>query len=89
MQVTPEMEVLKQRLNQVDSRLPRLRTIREMNMDEFAGELRSAVSVLTEQDIQQGLAPLMKTDRLRGLLPVLTTKLGELASLLEEWANPS
>jgi predicted nucleotidyltransferase component of viral defense system len=89
MQVTPEMDVLKQRLNQVDSRLPRLRKIREMSMAEFVRELRSAVGVLTEQDLQQGLAPLMKTDRLRGLLPVLRAKLGELATLLEERASPS
>jgi predicted nucleotidyltransferase component of viral defense system len=89
MQVTPEMDVLKQRLNKINSRLPGLKKIREMKIDEFARELRSVVGALTEQDIQQGLAPLMKTDRLRGLLPVLRTKLGELATLLEEQATQS
>ena len=31
-----------------------------------------------------GLGPLLKTERLQGILPVLKTKLGELASFLKD-----
>lgn len=51
---------------------------------EFVQEFRSATAELTEQDVQNGLGPLLKAERLKGILPVLKTKLGELASFLED-----
>lgn len=81
---TPDMSILKKRLKQINSRLPKLKKVQSMTMNKFVEELSSAIAALTEQDIQNGLGPLLKAERLKGILPVLKTKLGELASYLED-----
>lgn len=74
----PDIEILEQRLADIKSRIPKLKKTRTMTIAEFSGQLRQAIEALTPQALERELAPLMRRERLAGLLPVLKSRLSEL-----------
>jgi len=78
MGVLPDREVLKIRLSRVVSRLPKLK-MGSMSLGEFWSGLESEVGDLDQAGFYGQLRPLFPTRRLEGLLPVLKSKLSELA----------
>lgn len=80
----PDREILEQRLARVQSRLPALSKIRKMSMEDFIGHFREAIAETTDRSLRAELAPLLGSEQLAGLLPVLKSKLNELASILSD-----
>lgn len=64
----PELAVLQQRLQQVESRLPALRRRRTMSLAELLAALQAAVAALDEESLRDELAPILPADELAGLI---------------------
>jgi predicted nucleotidyltransferase component of viral defense system len=88
-QVMPDMEILEQRLNKVNSRLPKLTKHKKITKQKFLAMFRDEISNLTEKSVQNELRPLLPRENINGLLPVMKSQLSQLALELEnKWANP-
>ncbi len=80
--VLPDMAILTSRLEQIQSRLQKLKNRKRMSLEEFQSELRNEIQSLDEKKFSAQLRPLLPPQRLEGLVPVLKSKLSELTSLL-------
>lgn len=78
-----DLGTLEGRLNHIESRIPALRRRTKMTRREFATELRTAASALDQAQIQEGLAPLLPSEDLIGLLPRIRNAIGKVADTLE------
>jgi len=76
---TPDLKVLDSRIAKIESRIPVLKKTKAMSRRDFAAELERAARNLTESAVADELGPLFASEQLEGLLPVLRTKLVELA----------
>ena len=64
---SPDLEVLDHRLAKIQSRLPRLKKLRSMSRSQLAGELRQAVTDLSDTDLEHELAGILPPEELAGL----------------------
>ncbi len=80
----PDLDVLDQRLVRVESRLPLLRKKKQMTRAEFASALRHAISVLSEETVQDELGVLLMPEERVGLGPRIKVVLSALVEELEK-----
>ena len=76
--VRPDMVALRERLSQIESRLPALRKRKSMAVGELASALSMAAQALDDAKLRHELAPILPPEELEGLIPRLraaTTKL--------------
>jgi len=82
----PELAVLQQRLQQVESRLPALRRRRTMTLAELLAALQAAVAALDEDMLRDELAPVLPADELAGLVLRLRGGVVKVVELLQPHA---
>ena len=78
----PDRDVLRARLERVESRLPELRKTKAMTLEQFAAALTQAVEQLERASMEAELRPLLPASELVGLLPRLRSALIGLAQQL-------
>lgn len=80
---SPDLEVLDQRLSNVQSRLPRLRNRRQVSRTEFAEELRQAAADLTDGDLEDELGGILPPEELAGLAMRIRSAVGKITEFLQ------
>lgn len=78
----PDLETLKARLNKIESRLPKLKRIKKMSIDEFCSELKNNVNNITEDSIRRELSPLLDEVEIVGLDKKLKVTINKLVEFL-------
>lgn len=78
----PDMETLRERLKKIESRLPQLKNVKKMNLDEFIAELNKAVDDLSEKSVRDELSPLLDEEELAGLDKKMKAALNKLIDFL-------
>lgn len=76
--VMPNAEVLQSRLKSINSRLPGLKKVKMMTMEEFFQQLETVVNQVTELAFLEQLSPLLPRAKLEGLFPVFQAQIREL-----------
>ena len=80
--VMPDEKTLENRLQNVNSRLPFLKRVKQLPMNVFLDGLQASLDEMTEDVFLDQLRDLISLDKIDGLFPVFRTKLRELAVLL-------
>jgi predicted nucleotidyltransferase component of viral defense system len=80
----PDMDVLRERLARVDSRLPALRRVKRMSLARFADEFERAVETVDEDLLAAELGPLLPAAELAGLPGRIRAALTGLVARLRE-----
>lgn len=80
----PDVKTLKGRLLKIESRIPKLRKIKKMDINEFITVLKNEVGELNSKKIREELNPLFKEDELAGLDIRIKASLNRLIVYLEE-----
>ncbi|MFH1874299.1 MAG: nucleotidyl transferase AbiEii/AbiGii toxin family protein [Pseudomonadota bacterium] len=80
--VVPDKDTLLSRLDQINSRIPSLKNRKKMKMSEFLAELKKAADEITEQKLEEELAPLLNLNELPGLAIKLRTSINELVAYI-------
>jgi predicted nucleotidyltransferase component of viral defense system len=80
--VLPEQNILKQRLENVDSRIPRFKNVKKMTLSEFREQLKNELQQLKQKKLENELSALMKKEELPGLEIKIRTALNELLDKL-------
>ncbi|MFH1654957.1 MAG: nucleotidyl transferase AbiEii/AbiGii toxin family protein [Pseudomonadota bacterium] len=78
----PDMETLNNRLKKVESRLPKLKKVKNMTLEEFISELSDAAKNLTDEAVRKELSPLLDETELVGLDKKLKAALNKLVEFL-------
>lgn len=81
--VMPNTEILQGRLKSINSRLPQLKKIKSMTMEQFLQQLESAIDRATEQVFQEQLRPLIPHEKLEGLFAVFQVQMRQLVGELK------
>jgi predicted nucleotidyltransferase component of viral defense system len=81
----PDNKVLVQRLAHINSRLPRLKKVKAMQLSDFIDELKQESHRLTQKNLENELSPLMEKKDLAGLEIQIKTALNELLVKLDTW----
>jgi len=63
----PDLAVLDARLAKIESKLPKLKTVRRMSRSELASELRSAADGISQKGLSRELAGILPKEELAGL----------------------
>ncbi len=74
----PDIETLLTRLSKVESRIPKLKKIKSMSLEEFAGALHAEVGKIEPKALRQELRPLLDDIELAGLDIKMKTALNKL-----------
>ncbi len=80
---TPNLEVLRNRLQNINSRLPLLKKVKTMPVDDFLQQLDRAVNQATEEAFLEQLSPLIVMAKLEGFFPVFQTQLRQFVGELK------
>ena len=68
-------EVLQSRLKSINSRLPALKKVKMMTMEELFQQLETVVNQATEKAFLEQLSPLLPRPKLDGLFPIFQAQL--------------
>lgn len=80
---SPDMAVLRKRLSNVRSQLPKLRRKQSMSLLDLAKELRQEAEVITQKRLADGLSGLLPNEEMAGLAPRVKAALNTLAEQIE------
>jgi predicted nucleotidyltransferase component of viral defense system len=80
----PNLTVLKKRLSEIRSQLPKLRRKRKMSIPEFAEELRQEAENLTQKRLADELGGLLPHEEMAGLAPRIKAALNTVAEQIEK-----
>ena len=80
----PEMEILQERLDNVRSRRPELKSLRRMSREELASALRDAAAAIDDRAIAAEMGPLLPETEMAGLEVRLRVAILRLADALHE-----
>ncbi|MFH1727831.1 MAG: nucleotidyl transferase AbiEii/AbiGii toxin family protein [Pseudomonadota bacterium] len=83
LQIKPNIEVLKKRLESVNSRIPRLKTIKQMSLSEFINQLKLETKKISAVRVEQELSGLLDLQELSGLAYKLIITMNDLIEVLE------
>ena len=79
----PDKKVLETRLKKINSRIPRLKKIKNMTMDQFTDEFQKELNKLTEKIFIKEISPCIKEEKIQGKFEIIKSKLNELCILLK------
>ncbi len=78
-----QIAVLRKRLSEVRSQIPKLRRRQSMSFLELADELRQEALVVTQKRLSDGLSGLLPNEEIAGLAPRVKAALNTLAEQIE------
>ena len=81
--VKPDMETLTKRLGKINSRLPKVKKIKKMTLNEFVEQIESELDGLDDNIYTVQLSPLIPKDQLVGSFLVFRAKIGEVINYLK------
>lgn len=79
----PDLRVLDARLAKIDSKLPKLKTVRTMSRDELASELRAAADGISQEGLSKELTGILPHEELTGLAPRVSAALRKIVEWLD------
>lgn len=81
----PDKETLLLRLAKVESRIPKFKMIKRMDLGSFIDEFDKYVSEIDDAMVKRELAPLLAKEEIAGLSIKLRSSLNSLSGLLRTW----
>lgn len=81
----PDRETLFARLENIESRIPKLKKIKQMSLKEFIGKFEKSVSAIDDLMVERELSPLLAKEEIAGLALKLRSSLGLLVDYMKTW----